>query len=204
MSDGVRVWIATDPNDFQWVTTGEKPKWIDGEHGFDMREPFDSFQQGHGINVPPGECREFRLVPVGEAEPQPVAVPQGVREWAENIFKGVFYTDIEHNDDRVPVANFIELLSRPTTLQPSTGDAETIAALRAELVIARRRVAELEAKPQPVKVTPLALFIAKEALTLFDDGKGPALHHVTGIVENFVKAAIAAAARIEGGDDAAN
>lgn len=83
MNSGVRVWIATDGDGIQWIATREKPKLIYDGCRFDMREPFDTFQQRHGINVPPGECREFIIVPAEstQAEPQPVAVPPLASEW---------------------------------------------------------------------------------------------------------------------------
>lgn len=75
MSNGVRVWIGTDADGSQRITSGPKPKWVD-DCVFDMREPFDDFEQGHGISVPPGECREYILIPADatQDQPQPVAV----------------------------------------------------------------------------------------------------------------------------------
>jgi hypothetical protein len=80
------------------------------------------------------------------------------------------------------------------------GDAETIAALRAELEIARGRIAELEAKTLPVEVTPLALETARLAATFNSDNR----YSVTDACDLAVAhlcGAMRAANRIEGGTD---
>lgn len=43
---------------------------------WNSEDVYEHFPEEIGITIPPGECREFRLVPVGDAvtEPQPVPI----------------------------------------------------------------------------------------------------------------------------------
>jgi len=151
MSDGVRVWIATDRNGDYYAYTN-LPEYNGA--GWCPREGFASYlPRGFGINVPPGECREFRLVPVDATETE---------------LAGWSLSQLAREIDRL-----------------------------------QRENAELRKQPQPVTVSPLALWIADKSFDLAIEclrmGKPLTADDMAKLVEQTVVASREAAARIEGG-----
>lgn len=108
----VSVWVATDPNGSQWMSKDE-PQWIDNELGYDIHEPFDYLSMATGVNVPPGECREFVLIPTDEYTPQQQA---GLSETAKLI------AELAHR-------HYISPSSGSPEIHNAVGDAKEIVAL---------------------------------------------------------------------------